>query len=113
LPININGENIASAQNPNVPFEWTALYWPSTEGWQAVSQNKDVSWWYTYPKTEWTMIQASAKIAATEKYGNEYAKPVIVTKQIQGLVRIDTPKIYFYILLLAACTFLWIETKFS
>ncbi|MDB5061983.1 MAG: hypothetical protein JWP67_1826 [Mucilaginibacter sp.] len=113
LPININSENVASLQNLNVPFKWSALYWPSTDGWQSVSENKDVSWWYSYPKTDWTLIQALAKIAATEKYGNEYVKPVIVTKQIHGLVRIDIPKIYFYILLLAACTFLWIETKIS
>jgi hypothetical protein len=113
LPININSENVASLQNLNVPFEWSALYWPSTDGWQSVSENKDVSWWYSYPKTDWTLIQALAKIAVTEKYGNEYVKPVIVTKQIHGLVRIDTPKIYFYVLLLAACTFLWVETKIS
>jgi hypothetical protein len=113
LPININSENVASLQNLNVPFEWSALYWPSTDGWQSVSENKYVSWWYSYPKTDWTLIQALAKIAATEKYGNEYVKHVIVTKQIHGLVRIDTPKIYFYILLLAACTFLWVETKIS
>ncbi|MDB5286412.1 MAG: hypothetical protein JWR05_1361 [Mucilaginibacter sp.] len=112
-PVNINGENTAWAQNPNVPFEFSALYWPLTEGWQSVSQNNAVSWWYIHPKTEWTMIQASAKTAVTKKYENAYTKPVIVTKQIQGLVRIDTPKIYFYILLLAACTLLWIETKFS
>jgi hypothetical protein len=113
LPININGDNIASSQNLGVPFEWNALYWPSTEGWQSVSRNKEVSWWYTYPKTDWTVIQASVKIAVTKRHGDKYAKPIIVTKQIQGLVQIDTPKIYFYILLLAACTFLWIETKFS
>jgi hypothetical protein len=113
LPININGENIASTQNLNVPFEFRALYWPSIEGWQSASQSKDVSWWYTYPKTDWTVIQALAKISATKKYENAYTQPVIVTKQIQGLVQIDTPKIYFYILLLAACAFLWIETKFS
>lgn len=113
LPVNINGENTASLQNPNVPFEWAALYWPSTEGWQSISKNKDVSWWYTHPKTDWTLIQASAKIASTREYENEYAKPGIVTKQIQGIVQIDIPKIYFYILLLAAFTFLWIETKFS
>ena len=113
LPVNINSENTASLQNPNVPFEWTALYWPSTEGWQSVSRNKDVSWWYTHSKTDWKLIQAYAKIAATKRYVDRYTKPVIVTKQIQVLVEIDTPKIYFYILLLAACTFLWIETKFS
>ncbi|MFA6085362.1 hypothetical protein [Mucilaginibacter sp.] len=113
FPVNINGENIASIQNPDVPFEFSALYWPSAEGWQSVSQNNAVSWWYTYPKTGWTMIQASAKIAVTKKYENAYTKPGIVTKQIHESVRIDTPKIYFYILLLAACTFLWIETKFS
>jgi hypothetical protein len=56
-------------------------------------------------------VQATDKIIATKKYAASHKISDIVTKQIQQKVRIDVPKIYFYILLLAACTFLWIETK--
>lgn len=111
--ININHQVIPAVQDPGVPFEWIAQYWPSSIGWQVVSQGGKTGWWYTYSKNDWKTIQATDKLAATTKYAGEHTNPAIVTKQIQQKVKIAVPKIYFYILLLLACTFLWIETKFS
>ncbi|MET3981276.1 hypothetical protein ABIB62_003798 [Mucilaginibacter sp. UYP25] len=105
--IAINNETIASVQNPNVPFEYSAQYWPKAAGWQTL-QGKS---WYAYARQDWEAVQAVQKLSATEKYANTHEISGIVTKQIQQKVRIDVPKIYFYILLLAACTFLWVEAK--
>jgi hypothetical protein len=112
-PIIINGQVIASTQNPSVPFEYDLLYWPQTVGWQSLKQNDQASSWYTYARQDWKTVQDADKLSATKKYANTHKIGDIVTKQIQQKVRIDVPKIYFYILLLVACTFLWIETKFS
>ncbi|RYU86834.1 hypothetical protein EWM62_16920 [Mucilaginibacter terrigena] len=109
----INRQTTASAQNPNVPFEYSAAYWPATVGWQNVEQNGMQNSWYAYAKNDWAAVQATGRISATKKYADVHKITDIVTKQIQQKVRIDVPKIYFYILLLAACTFLWVETKFS
>ncbi len=106
-PITINNEIIASIQNPNVPFEYSAQYWPKAAGWQ-ILQGKN---WYAFANNDWRPVQAANKLSATEKYAKSHEISGIVTKQIQQKVRIDVPKIYFYILLLAACTFLWVETK--
>jgi hypothetical protein len=112
-PISINDELIAPAQNPGVPFEWAVMYRPSSAGWQNLKQGDKTSNWFAYNKNDWKALQSTEKIAATTKYAKLHPNTPIVTKQIQQKVRIDVPKIYFYILLLAACAFLWIETKLS
>jgi hypothetical protein len=112
-PIIINNQTVASAQNPWVPFEYSLLYWPQAAGWQSLKQNDQASNWYAYARKDWKTMQATDKLSATKRYADAHKISDIVTKQIQQKVRIDVPKIYFYILLLAACTFLWIETKFS
>ncbi|MCQ6960195.1 hypothetical protein [Mucilaginibacter aquariorum] len=112
-PIIINGQEVALVQNPWIPFEYDLLYWPQTAGWQSLKQNDQASSWYTYARQDWKTVQNADKLSATKKYANTHKISDIVTKQIQQKIRIDVPKIYFYILLLVACTFLWIETKFS
>jgi hypothetical protein len=86
---------------------------PGRVGWQNISMDNRYINWYVHQKNEWEGIQASATTAATKKYANVHEIGDIVTKQIQQKVWIAVPKIYFYILLLAACTFLWIENKLS
>jgi hypothetical protein len=112
-PIMINGQTVASVQNPSVPFEYSLLYWAQAAGWQSLKQNDQASSWYAYARQDWKTVQDADKLSTTKKYANTHKIGDIVTKQIQQKVRIDVPKIYFYILLLVACTFLWIETKFS
>lgn len=109
----INGESIASEQNPAIPFEWSAPYWAGQPGWQSFTKNGKTEWWYAYDKGDWKALQAAEKIAATAQYATENKRAAIVTKQIHQKIRIEVPKIYFYILLLAAFTFLWVEKKLS
>ncbi|MBB3968863.1 hypothetical protein [Mucilaginibacter phyllosphaerae] len=106
-PLIINGKNTPSLQNAAIPFEYRAQYRPAKPGWQTLQSNN----WYAYTKQSWAVMQASAKLSATKKYAKAHQINSIVTKQIQQKMRIDVPKIYFYILLLAACTFLWAEIK--
>lgn len=112
-PVTINGEVVALAQDPSILFEYNATYRPPTAGWQNLKQGDEASNWYVYSRHDWQAIQAAGKLSATNKYAGTHKISDIVTKQIQQKVRIDVPKIYFYVLLLAACTFLWIETKLA
>jgi hypothetical protein len=111
--ISINGEAVPPEQNPEMPFEWSARYWPLASGWQSLRQNNTTDWFYAWPQTEWKGAQAAAKTAATQRYAASHGPGSIVTKQIHQKLRIEVPKIYFYILLLAACVFLWVERKLS
>lgn len=110
-PIKINGQAIPAVQHATIPFEWNLTYWPATTGWQSLTENNNVNWWFSYNAQEWKTVQASAKLDATKDYAAKHPATTIVTKQIQRIVRIEVPKIYFYMLLLVACTFLWIESK--
>jgi hypothetical protein len=109
--VSINKEEVAIEQNPAIPFQWNVNYQPAQPGWQSFTQNGKTQWWYAYNKTDWEGLQATARIAATTKYARENQPGHIVTKQIQQKLRIEVPKIYFYILLLAALTFSWVERK--
>ena len=108
----VDSSVVASVQNPKIPFEWENRYWPATVGWQSIKQdNGQVGWWYTYGKDDWKSAKATEKMAATSRYAEVYPANGYVTKQIHEKMRNEVPKIYFYLLLLAACVYLWAEAK--
>jgi hypothetical protein len=103
---------IAPEQNPAIPFEWNNTYWPATTGWHSVKQNNGQAvWFYVYGDNEWQTLRSVKKLTATHRYAETYAVNASVTKQIHEKMRIEVPKIYFYLLLLLAVTFLWVEGK--
>jgi hypothetical protein len=109
----VNGQPVAPAQNPAIPYEWKSTYWPLKTGWQMASfSNGIVAWWYNYQKNSFSTLKSLKKIATTQNFvKNSLSKPS-VTKQIQQNLKIEVPKTYFYLILLATCTFLWVERKF-
>ncbi len=110
----ITAENttIAPYQNPDIPFEWENSYRPSSAGWHTVLQKSGKpAWWYVYGKDNWKGVKASEKISATRFYAKANAINASVTKAIHKKVQIEVPKIYFYVLLLVSCTYLWVEKK--
>jgi hypothetical protein len=112
--ITADSAHTAPEQNPLVPFEWNTTYWPKATGWQSVKQNNgEQQWWYVYSKTDWQDVKASESIRATHLYSENYANNLSVTKAIHEKVQIEVPKIYFYLLLLIAVTFLWVEGKLA
>ena len=108
----VDSSVVAPAQNPQIPFEWISRYWPTTVGWHHIKQNNgQAAWWYAYGKDDWKPAKATQKMAATSRYAEAYPANGSVTKQIHKKVRIEVPKIYFYLLLLAASVYLWAEAK--
>ena len=108
-PIAINGDTTAAVQDPAIAFLYTLKYWPAAPGWQNMQNNS----WFVFGPQDWQAQQAASKLSATKIYASSHKIRAIVTKAIQQKVQFKVPKVYFYILLLAACTFLWAETKFS
>jgi len=103
---------IAPAQNPDIPFEWNNRYWPATAGWHQIKQNNgQAQWWYVYGNDDWKYAKITEKLAATRYYASTNTATGFVTKQIHEKMQIEVPKIYFYLLLLAACVYLWAEGK--
>jgi hypothetical protein len=111
--ITINGQKVSPVQDPNIPYEWQSTYWPQRTGWQQVNLNNSApAWWYAYAKEEWTSLKSLEKITNTLHFVHKQAQTSAVTKQIPQTVKIEVPKVLFYLILLASCTFLWVERKF-
>lgn len=106
----INGAGFSPAQKPELPFQWQVDWWPIKAGWQSVNQTGLTDSVYVYKPDSWAAIQALGKINATKRHASDTILND-VTKQIHQKMRIQVPKIYFYILLLVCCTYLWLETK--
>ena len=112
--ITINGEKVSVIQSPDAPYEWQSTYWPNKTGWQQVNMpNNSPAWWYVHAKQEWISLKSLEKTTNTLKFIHNQSQKIAVTKQIQQTVKIEVPKILFYIILLASCTFLCVERKFS
>jgi hypothetical protein len=106
--------DIATVQNAVIPFEWNTELWPAQPGWQQINQEgKPVNWWYAWPKNAWGNIIALKTRYETHLYAEKHSLKASVTKQIQSVVLVPVPKIYFYILFLLAGIFLWVENKLS
>jgi hypothetical protein len=105
---------LAPQQSQLLPFEYQYQYWPQKPGWQSVKINNGVlNWWYVYREDEWKSLRILKKQSDTKNYGINSRNTNNVTKQIQKKATISVSKIYAYILLLLACTFLWFEAKAS
>ncbi|WP_342645880.1 hypothetical protein [Mucilaginibacter sp. CSA2-8R] len=112
--VTINGTSIAPEQNPNIPYEWTLTYWPQNAGWQTVKINKNTAIdWFVHEKRSWESLRKLKRMTATQNFVANQHKTLTVTKQIQQYRQKEVSKIYFYLLLLIACTFLWVERKFA
>jgi hypothetical protein len=116
VPTQIIADNITvpAVQNPLIPFEWDAEFWPVRNGWQQVNQQgKPEKWWYVWPRNAWDNIKAMETRYETRLYAEKHPLNASVTKQIQAIVAVPVPKIYFYILFQFAAVFLWVEGKLS
>jgi len=111
--IKVNGENITTVQNSLVPYEWISTYIPKKQGWQTVNTNNtEPYWWYNGKNKDWKSLKFLQKTTLTKEFLKNQENKSSVTKQIQQTVKIEVPKIWFYLILLASCTFLWVERKF-
>jgi hypothetical protein len=105
---------VSPKQNSLLPFQWPASWWPSVAGWHTVKKTGGVqSWLYVNKTGSWKTIVALSKTATTKKYAEAMPILLSVTKEIQHNSEVAVPKIYFYIVLLAGCIFLWVESKIS
>ena len=103
--------HISPAQNPSIPFEWSGTFRPFETGWQSVGAHGQTVWFYVYGNQEWKSVRAADKIFATARYAAKFTQNESVTKPIHDKVRIEFPKIYFYLLFLITCLYLWVERK--
>lgn len=102
---------LAMKQNADLPFQWSGNYWPRKSGWHTVQQNAGAPFnWYVYESSDWKTLKASTKMAATAQFARQ--NPAKDNLKIPPLTEnIPVPAIWFYLLFLASCAYLWFETK--
>jgi len=100
-------------QDPSQLFRWSADYWPSTTGWQIIrSANKESSW-YVFDQNDWQSVRAAQKIKNTAKF---ISNSKTNTERAGRSIRTYTytlPSVYFFMLFLVACGYLWVEGNWS
>lgn len=106
------GSTLKFSRDPVLDFQWNASYWPVKSGWHMLKhRSRDPNWWYVYDKTDWKSIHAGMKIKNTKKFIEQAASDTIGAKTLSRFYTGKLPPIYFFILFIICCTYLWLEEK--
>jgi hypothetical protein len=111
LKLNINGDQLALIQDPVLQFEQRGSWWPEKTGWQSIDNEKE--WIYVFDESAWKGVRAAEKIKNTKKRWMLEKKDSIKEKFANSIYEDQFSAIWFYILFLLCCTYLWLEEKLS
>jgi hypothetical protein len=112
--IQINKESITFKQHPVMSFLQTGLFWPAHPGWQSIqSESADTNWFYVFDKNAWNVVKASEKLKNTRIFIKRSEEKITSEKEAIEVYEDTVPSIWFYILFLLCCTYLWLEVKLS
>jgi hypothetical protein len=109
--LNINNDQIALIQDPVLQFEQRGSWWPKNIGWQSIDNEQE--WIYVFDKSAWRGVRAAEKIKNTKKRWMREKKESIEEKFANSIYEDKVSAIWFYILFLLCCTYLWLEEKLS
>ena len=111
--VKLNDLQPAFAQNAEIPFLWQAKFWLGRSGWQKVANgNTKMGDVYVYGENDWKNIKNLHKIFVTNSYANKNLLNYTLAQQKEQSIDKPIPKIWFFLLFLTACSFLWAEAKF-
>ena len=108
----IKGEKLAFKQHSLMSFQETGSFWPSERGWQSFQfENTDSNWFYVFDEKAWTEVKASEKLKNTQNFIEQSAKNITTGNGAVQVYKDTIHPIWFYILFLLCCTYLWLEVK--
>jgi hypothetical protein len=111
-PGQLGEDKIYFEQDDLLPFIHTGKYWPTEAGRvPAVDAAGKTDWFYIYEKNSWPTVNAAAKIAITKIYASQHAQGSLIKNTKQEKIRVEVPKLYFFLIFLLASGFLWFEKK--
>ena len=110
--IQIKGEKIAFKQHPIMSFQETGSFWPSESGWQSFQfKNTDTNWFFVFDEKAWPQVKASEKLKNTQIFIEQSDKNMTTENEAIKVLEDTIHPIWFYILFLLCCTYLWLEVK--
>jgi len=105
--------HIALKQNADLPQRWTGAFWPVNPGWNSLrTADGDYTKQFVFDRGDWSSVRNARNSQATMKFGNQSNKNPANDSMDTSDSKEDVPLIFFYLLLLASCSYLWIERKF-
>ena len=103
---------ISLAQNASLPNWWNGSFWPFHAGWNAIKTAEGLSTHiFVFNPTDWQSIRHIQNLRATRQFAEQSGRKPLLSK-VDNFSNKHIPPIFFYLLLLASCSYLWIETKF-
>jgi primosomal replication protein N len=107
----IENSRLHFAQDRSMLFRWSAEYWPSRSGWQSVDPNDEDLPWYIFEKNDWRELKAVRKLRATQEFIQNKNSRLREPKAAAQTYTYAIPPLYFFLLFLLCCGYLWIEAK--
>lgn len=99
-------------QQVQLPYLWSASYWPKQSGWQRLETANGFSkYWYVFQPKDWAFVQATDNIVATNTYAATHTQSAIKTNATAEKQTATLPKVYTFLLFLLAMAALWLERK--
>jgi len=109
----VNNTTMPLQQDFNLPFQWEGTYWPRKAGWRH-AQKRDNQYfnWYVFADSDWEDVRALNKIRLNKLYAAKKVRTGKKTDAALKSISKEIPRIYFFIMFLICCSYLWIEEKF-
>jgi hypothetical protein len=109
----LEGSTVALVNHADLPFNWTGKFWPRKQGWQSgIQLNGDPWYWYAYGKQDWKTVRATAKTLLTGQKAAENRLTGETSVQPAVSQKVAINKIWFFIIFLICCGYLWFENKY-
>ena len=101
--------SVALRQDPQLPWQWSAVYWPRLEGWHRFVAGEATAAIYVYPERAWRSVRQAGATLATRRHAE-------TTRRFDEAVRShpmpwELPMQVFFVLFLVSSAFLWLERK--
>ncbi|NEU07309.1 hypothetical protein GZH53_03190 [Flavihumibacter sp. R14] len=104
---------VSLAQNAELPNWWKGSFWPGKAGWNTVKTADGLSTnVFVFNPMDWLSVRHVQNFQATRKFAEQSGREPKEVSPGGNYSNEQIPPIFFYLLLLACCSYLWIETKF-
>ena len=103
---------VSLKQDAALPNQWSGVVWPVRTGWNNLKIAEHGKSFFVFGPDDWLSARNSLYTRATRQFAQQSVKQRLNNSNFQDFTKEKIPSIYFYLVLLACCAYLWIETKF-
>lgn len=101
------------SQDVGLPFQGTGTFWPQHSGWNYWTRaDQDTTYFYVFEEQDWQPVRQTERIAQTVQ-AISAGEQVVERDRDDEKSAVVVPKIYFFLVFLVCCSFLWWENKIS